>query len=194
MSQMFFNGIKNFSIQWVLTPKIILCKFGSPLGLQLSKWELIWEGGFIPLHSPTFTGAWNVILRFHYWLTPSQAFTLIMSPRLRSRWFQITFQLMICPSIFLSLQFSTPLLVLWCTANLLYYFVQGWISITNLSTLFSCSIFFVLCNLLVLKIIKSRSFDFTTSFWLLDWLSINFEGPCLGFKLRTWHSIFLNNF
>jgi hypothetical protein len=38
-SQYNSNGIKNFSIQWILTFEIILWKFKSPLGLQLPKWE-----------------------------------------------------------------------------------------------------------------------------------------------------------
>ncbi len=44
------NGIRNSSIQWVLTPTITLWKFRSPLGLQLPKWELTWEcvGSFPP--------------------------------------------------------------------------------------------------------------------------------------------------
>jgi hypothetical protein len=41
--QEFFNDVKNLTIQWVLTPAIILWKFESPLGLQLPKWELTWE-------------------------------------------------------------------------------------------------------------------------------------------------------
>ncbi len=40
-----FNNIRNFSIQWFLTPKITLWKFGNPLGFPLPKWELIWECG-----------------------------------------------------------------------------------------------------------------------------------------------------
>jgi hypothetical protein len=39
--------------------------------------------GFIPSHFPTLSGAWNVTPRFHFWLTPLQAFTLVASPRLR---------------------------------------------------------------------------------------------------------------
>jgi hypothetical protein len=38
--------------------------------------------GFIPSHSPTLSGTWNVIPRFHFWLTPSQALALVVSPRL----------------------------------------------------------------------------------------------------------------
>jgi len=33
----------NFLIQWVLTPEIAPWKFGSPSGLQVPKWEFIWE-------------------------------------------------------------------------------------------------------------------------------------------------------
>ncbi len=37
------HDIRNFSIQWVFTLTIVLWIFESPLGLQLSKWELTWE-------------------------------------------------------------------------------------------------------------------------------------------------------
>ncbi len=51
----FFNGIKKFSIQWILTFAISFWKFGSPSKLQLTKWELTWEyeGSFLHtiLHS-----------------------------------------------------------------------------------------------------------------------------------------------
>jgi hypothetical protein len=40
--------------------------------------------GFIPLHSPTFLGAWNVIPMLHSWLAPLQALALVMNPRLGS--------------------------------------------------------------------------------------------------------------
>jgi len=39
------NNIRIISIQWVLTLVIGLCRFESPLGVQLPKWELTWEGG-----------------------------------------------------------------------------------------------------------------------------------------------------
>jgi hypothetical protein len=45
------NDIKNFLIEWVLTPTISLWKFESPLGFQLLKWELIWECGGSFLHN-----------------------------------------------------------------------------------------------------------------------------------------------
>jgi len=35
--------------------------------------------GFIPSHSPTFLGAWNVTPKLHSWLAPLQAFTLVVS-------------------------------------------------------------------------------------------------------------------
>jgi hypothetical protein len=42
----------NFTIQWVLTPEIVLWRFGIPSRLQLPKWELTWEcGGSFP-HTP----------------------------------------------------------------------------------------------------------------------------------------------
>jgi len=34
------------------------------------------------LHTLTFLGAWNVILALHSWPTPSQAFALVISPKL----------------------------------------------------------------------------------------------------------------
>jgi hypothetical protein len=39
--------------------------------------------GFIPSHSPTFLGAWNVTPRLHSWPTPLQAFALVVSPKLK---------------------------------------------------------------------------------------------------------------
>jgi hypothetical protein len=41
--RVFSNDIRNSTIQWGLTLVIILWKFKSPSGLQLQKWELIWE-------------------------------------------------------------------------------------------------------------------------------------------------------
>jgi hypothetical protein len=46
------------------------------VGAHLSVWR------FIPSHSPTLLGAWNVTLGFHLWPTPSQTFPLVASPRL----------------------------------------------------------------------------------------------------------------
>ncbi len=39
--------------------------------------------GFIFSHYPTLLGAWNVTLEPHFWFAPLQAFTLVVSPRLR---------------------------------------------------------------------------------------------------------------
>jgi hypothetical protein len=47
------------------------------VGAHLGVW------GFIPSHSPTLLGAWNVTLGLHSWPAPSQAFALVISPRLR---------------------------------------------------------------------------------------------------------------
>ncbi len=52
---------------WTSTPKV-----GAHLGVR----------EFIPSHSPTLSGIWNVIPRFHSWLAPSQAFALVVSPKL----------------------------------------------------------------------------------------------------------------
>jgi hypothetical protein len=49
--QEFFNDIRNFLIQWVLALAIALWRFGSPLGLQLPKWELTWDYGGSFLHN-----------------------------------------------------------------------------------------------------------------------------------------------
>ncbi len=49
------------------------------VGIDLGVW------GFIPSHSPTLLGIWNVTLRLHSWLAPSQALTLVASPRLGLR-------------------------------------------------------------------------------------------------------------
>jgi hypothetical protein len=38
-----FQWYKKNSIQWFLTPVITLCRFGSPLELQLPKCEILWE-------------------------------------------------------------------------------------------------------------------------------------------------------
>jgi hypothetical protein len=38
--------------------------------------------GFIPSHSPTFPGAWNVTPRLPSWHAPLQALALVVSPRL----------------------------------------------------------------------------------------------------------------
>ncbi len=68
-----FDGIRNFSIQWILTPTIILWKFRSPSGLQFPKWEPTWECvSSFPhtfLHSRKH-GMWllNFIFHPHLWL------------------------------------------------------------------------------------------------------------------------------
>ncbi len=54
----------------ILTPKV---------GAHLGVW------GFIPSHSPTFLGAWYVTFSLHTWPAPSQALTLVVSPRLGLR-------------------------------------------------------------------------------------------------------------
>ncbi len=48
------------------------------MGAHLGMW------GFIPSHSSTFPGAWNVIPRLHSWPAPSQPLTLVTSLRLGS--------------------------------------------------------------------------------------------------------------
>jgi len=46
------------------------------VGAHLGVW------GFIPSHSPTLSGAWNVIPRLPSWPTPLQALALVASPKL----------------------------------------------------------------------------------------------------------------
>jgi hypothetical protein len=46
------------------------------VGVHLGVW------GFIPSHSPTLQGAWNVTPKLHSSLAPSQAFALVASLRL----------------------------------------------------------------------------------------------------------------
>jgi len=55
---------------WTPTPKV---------GAHLKVWE------FIPSHSPTLLGTWNVISKLHTWPAPSQALALVTSPRLGLR-------------------------------------------------------------------------------------------------------------
>jgi hypothetical protein len=66
------NGIRNFSIQWVLTFQLALWKFGSPSKLQLPKWESTWEcvGSFPHSHIPKNV---NVTPRLHSRPTPFHA-------------------------------------------------------------------------------------------------------------------------
>ncbi len=64
------------------TPAISFWIFRSPthkVGVHLRVW------GFIPSHSPTLSGAWNVTLRLHTWPAPLQALALVASPRLGLR-------------------------------------------------------------------------------------------------------------
>jgi hypothetical protein len=49
------------------------------VGAHLGVW------GFIPSHSPTFPGAWDVTPELPSWPAPLQAFALVASPRLRLR-------------------------------------------------------------------------------------------------------------
>jgi hypothetical protein len=55
------NDSRNFIIQWVLTPAIALWIFKNWSRHQLHKVGAhLGVGGFIPSHSPTLPGAWNV--------------------------------------------------------------------------------------------------------------------------------------
>jgi hypothetical protein len=47
------NDIRNALSHWVLTPAIVLWRFGSPSGLQFPKWNPLGVWGFIPSHPLT---------------------------------------------------------------------------------------------------------------------------------------------
>jgi hypothetical protein len=72
-----FDSYNRFLKIWksirTLTPKV-----GTPLR--------VW--GFIPSHSPTFLGTWDVIPGLHPWPAPLQALALVASPRLGLRHIQ----------------------------------------------------------------------------------------------------------
>jgi hypothetical protein len=40
----------------------------------------VWR--FIPSHSPTLSGTWNMTLELHFWPAPSQALALVVSAKL----------------------------------------------------------------------------------------------------------------
>jgi hypothetical protein len=79
----FFNDLRNFSIQWVLTPTITLWRFGNPLGFQLSRWEFIWECGGSFFHALLHSREHEMWLLGSLLVAPSQTLTLVASPRLR---------------------------------------------------------------------------------------------------------------
>jgi hypothetical protein len=64
------HSLKIWESIGTLTPKV---------GTHLVVWR------FIPSHSPTLPGTWNVTLRLHFWPAPSQALALVTSPRLGLR-------------------------------------------------------------------------------------------------------------
>jgi hypothetical protein len=83
MFQELCNDIRNFSIQWILTPTITLWRFGSPLGLQLPKWELTWEcGGSFPHTLLHFREHEMWLLGFMFGPQALQALALVVNPRL----------------------------------------------------------------------------------------------------------------
>jgi hypothetical protein len=53
MLQEIFNDIKKTTSHWGLTLAIVLWSFGSPPGLHLPKWELLWECECSLLHTPS---------------------------------------------------------------------------------------------------------------------------------------------
>jgi len=72
INPMFFDAC-NYSMK--------ICEFvGTPIpkvGVHLGVW------GFIPLHFLAFLGTWNVTAGLYIWPTPSQAFALVASPKLK---------------------------------------------------------------------------------------------------------------
>jgi hypothetical protein len=61
----------NFSLKIWESIRTPTPKVGGHLG--------VWR--FIPSHSPTLPGAWNVTPRLHFWPAPSQALALVESPK-----------------------------------------------------------------------------------------------------------------
>jgi len=49
------------------------------VGVHLGMWR------FMPSHSPTLLGTWNLTPKLHSWPAPSQALALVISPRLGLR-------------------------------------------------------------------------------------------------------------
>jgi hypothetical protein len=99
------------------------------MGAHLGVWR------FIPSHSPTFPGAWDLTPGLTSWPTPLQALALVASPRLGLRhcmtlitWFQVRFSkfLLIPPkgtNGWMALAIIALLMIVW---------------ITTLETPFSC--------------------------------------------------------
>ncbi len=73
-----------------MTPAIVFWKFGSPLGLHRDSIGTptpkvgghlgVW--GFIPSHSRTLPGTWDLTPMLPSWLAPLQTFALVTNPRL----------------------------------------------------------------------------------------------------------------
>jgi hypothetical protein len=96
------------------------------VGVHLDVW------GFIPSHSPTLPGTWDVAPRLPSWLTPLQALALIASLRLGlqhiytnlfqcSIWSDNTLNFMIALHVTLYISRSTPKMVLltcWLQVNM----------------------------------------------------------------------------
>jgi hypothetical protein len=67
-----FWPLQSLSENLGLQFEIPTLKVGTHLGVEK----------FIPSHSPTFLGVWNVSPALHSWPAPSQAFVLVASPKL----------------------------------------------------------------------------------------------------------------
>jgi hypothetical protein len=79
-----FQWYKELFNPMIFGPCKRLLKFWESIGSPIPKVGGVHLGvGFIPSHSPTFLGAWNVIFMLHSWPTPLKTFTLVLSPRLR---------------------------------------------------------------------------------------------------------------
>jgi hypothetical protein len=79
-------------------------KIWKSIGTPIPKVEVhlgVW--GFIPSHYPTLTKTWNWIPELHFWLTPLQAFALVMSSGLGLQ--QIYIQQHACNTMFTSVTF-----------------------------------------------------------------------------------------
>jgi hypothetical protein len=78
-----FNGIKYFSMQWILTLTIAFWRFNSPLGLHPQSENSF---GSVGVHSLTLfctLGSMKCGSQAHFWPAPLQALALVVSPRLR---------------------------------------------------------------------------------------------------------------
>jgi hypothetical protein len=106
------------------------------VGAHLGVWR------FIPSHSPTLSGAWNVTPRLPSWPAPSQALALDASPMLRLRhWLNSTYSC--CRFLVFLVAYSTSVNLLekfWFSCRTLFNFFLLWLvlchNFSKSSTLF----------------------------------------------------------